>query len=80
MSAAIATVSEERVTEAFDRADAQIDAWQLNTVPEEGDEEDESVPEDMTFLTGNRGRRVLSWTPFKGDDDDDGREGPQKGG
>jgi hypothetical protein len=42
------------VTEAFDRADHAIEAWQLNTVPEEGeeDEEDGEPVEDHTFLTG----------------------------
>lgn len=46
-----------RVTEAFDRADAAIEAWRLNTVPE-GDENDEDEDDDTadvadnTFITG----------------------------
>ena len=51
------------VGEVFERADTAIEAWQLNTVPEEGDEEDEEdgePVEDFTFLTG-----VPAWYTFK---------------
>lgn len=49
----------QAVGEAFDRADAAIEAWQLNTVPEEDEGEEEEEEEDggeaepdNTFLTG----------------------------
>ncbi len=52
-------VSAQAVSAAFERVDAAIEAWQLNTVPEEcesvceSDEgEDTQADPDMTFLTG----------------------------
>jgi len=54
----VAAVPEEAVTEAFERVEGTIEAWQLNTVDEgdevEGEEEEEDGEpvEDMTFLTG----------------------------
>ncbi|GIL92741.1 hypothetical protein Vretifemale_20235 [Volvox reticuliferus] len=46
----------ERVTEAYDRLDATIEQWRLNTVMEEDEEEDEDEGveegDDRTFLTG----------------------------
>uniref|UniRef100_A0A7S3QSP4 Uncharacterized protein n=1 Tax=Dunaliella tertiolecta TaxID=3047 RepID=A0A7S3QSP4_DUNTE len=54
LAAVTAAVPEEAVTEVFDRADAAIEVWQLNTVPEEEEGEDESEDDepDGTFLTG----------------------------
>ncbi|GIL68627.1 hypothetical protein Vafri_21871 [Volvox africanus] len=51
-----AAAAPERVTEAYDRLDATIEQWRLNTVMEEDEEEDEEeaveVGDDRTFLTG----------------------------
>eukprot|EP00967_Tisochrysis_lutea_P092294 scaffold132994_cov17-Tisochrysis_lutea.AAC.1 len=56
----------QAVTEVFDRADAAIEVWQLNTVPEEEEGEDESEDDepDGTFLTGVVKRKEKS-TPAK---------------
>ncbi|KAF5828370.1 hypothetical protein DUNSADRAFT_17700 [Dunaliella salina] len=53
-AATLAAVTAAAVAEVFDRADAAMEVWQLNTVPEEEEGEDESEDNepDGTFLTG----------------------------
>ncbi|GFR50094.1 hypothetical protein Agub_g12239 [Astrephomene gubernaculifera] len=56
-AAITAAAAPERVTEAFDRMDATIEQWRLNTVMEEDEEEEDEDygdegGEDRTFLTG----------------------------
>ncbi|KAL6761052.1 hypothetical protein V8C86DRAFT_967616 [Haematococcus lacustris] len=54
--ATVLAVPEEAVSNAFERTAATIEAWQLNSVPEEEEEEEEEEDctpvEDNTFLTG----------------------------
>ncbi|MEW5307179.1 MAG: hypothetical protein WDW36_009587 [Sanguina aurantia] len=53
-AAAIASTPQQTVTEVFERTDAAIEAWRLNTVQEEDEEGEGSGPgdDDNTFLTG----------------------------